>query len=201
MHILKKINDWLTFFFFIALAIVLFFKDEKINMSDPEGKSGVIFPVPVNCPFATVDNTQLGLNLAGGSLPALMNDASGFPYFTYGDNVLIESCRIQLPYAFGNGDVVAGPISFQLGYIDKNLNDGLVTQVGAQGQVQLPSFNVDFPINKFIRMPANVNSDWALRVLTTTGNVSMVNVPNSLNGQLVRGVLYCRVSYTLNRTL
>ncbi len=126
-------------------------------------------------------------------------DSANNPFFPHGDNVIIEAIRFQTDFAFGNGEAnqLGNPgVRIQLGYIDVNTNSGNVTEVGGNGFITVPSFNVDFPLNTFVRQPANVDSDWTFRQLLISGNVSMLNVPASLNATTQRIRTYMKVRHT-----
>lgn len=162
------------------------------------GRRQYIFENNADAAFLVVNNAvvDLALTPVGGNAP--LEDGLGNIFFAFGDNVFIESIRFQLPYSFGNGGD-SSPITGQLGYRDDNGNTGTVEEIGESGIFNIPSFNIDFPINTFIPQPANVDSKWSFEMLASGGIVSMLNVPASLNAATIHGKIFLNVRHTLNR--
>jgi len=100
-----------------------------------------------------------------------------------------------LPFSFGNGST-ANNIDAVIGFRDDNGNNGAILELGSGGRYGFPSFNVDFPINTMIYQPATVDSKWGFEVLTSSGRVSQLNVPASLNAVTIKARVYLNVRHT-----
>lgn len=164
-----------------------------------EGISHYILSVETNSPNFTVNTA---VNEVPIVFPAsiVFEDGFGQTYFTYGDNVFIESIRFQLDYSFGNGENNFGVnegMLVSMVYEDFNANTGNLTQFGANGRAQYPTLQCDLPVESFIRQPDNVDSKWRFILFNLNGSVSMLNVPSALNGQNFLVRVYLKIRHTL----
>jgi len=154
-------------------------------------------------PAFTVNNAVNDVDITPNTLPQDFFDASGLFNFDFGENVFIETIRVQLPYSFGNGDnASASPaesgIYLEMGYRDTAANLGSLDQLGVNGILRIPSFNVDVPINTMINQPSNVVADWKIQLVDIEANISMLNVPASLNALIFTPRVFLKVRHTLN---
>ena len=163
-----------------------------------EGTRQYIFESAVNSTFLVVNNAVVDIALSDVVGVSPLEDAQSNIYFTYGDNVFIESIRFQLPYSFGNG-ADTSDIKGKLGFRDFNGNNGVIAELGTLGEFALPSFNIDFPINTLIKQPSTVDSKWSFEIISAQGRVSMLNVPAALNAATIHGRFYINVRTTLPR--
>ena len=143
---------------------------------------------------AVIDNTLTTLSIIDAG-PLTFQDASGNVWFPRGENFFIESIRFQLDYSFGNGSPAG--ISFVMNYLDDNANSGFITEFGDNGQGFYPTFNCDLPVNTFIEMPSNVTAKWSVNISGLFAQVSMLNVPDSINGQTLNMRTFLKIKHTL----
>jgi len=157
-----------------------------------------IFEDDTTSSFLVVNNAVVDLALTDvvGVSP-LIGDA-GEAFFAFGDNIFIESVRVQLPFSFGNGKDNT-ELKMIVGYRDGLGNVGLVTELGNVGGFRLPSYNIDFPINTFIPQPSNVLAKWGLEIAVLDGRVSMLSVPAVLNASTIRATVFMNVRHTFAR--
>lgn len=150
----------------------------------------------------TVDNTIREVDVAKAGLPVSFFDANGFENFQYGENVFIESIRVQLPYGFGNGNnTVASPaetgIHVELNWRDFNGNADFLFQFGSNGMTRLPTFNCDLPVNTMIDQPAAIDSKWKIQLPDFEASISMLNVPDILHTDVLLLRVFLKVRHTL----
>jgi len=166
------------------------------------GISHYINTVEGSGPTFTVDNTAKNADITKNTLPQDFFDASGLFDFTFGDNIFIEAVRVQLPYSFGNGNNAgASPtesgIYLELGYRDTNANIGTLDEFGVDGIFRIPTFNCDLPVMTLINQPANVDSDWKFQLKDIEANISMLNIPGNINGDVLTPRVFLKVRHTL----
>ena len=150
-------------------------------------------------PSFSVDVAANEVRIDKNTLPQNLWDASLLPNFTYGDNILIEAIRVQLPYSFGNGDNASSgsQILIKLGYKDVTSGSGPISEIGVDGIIIVPTFNCDVTLNTLFYLPSNVTDDFVIQLLDLDGWISMLNVPAQLDTLVMTPQVFLKVRHTL----
>lgn len=133
--------------------------------------------------------SQMGVN-TGGTFKNEININEG---------VLVKSAYIRMPFQYTLADSF-----FTLTFSYLNSSGGFVASIdtiGEGGELQIPTENIEIPVNAFIPTPAGALTSWQIGVdltnsLANLGSpfavddfdiacASQVNGPDSLNGQLL----------------
>jgi hypothetical protein len=140
--------------------------------------------------------TSQPITLAG--LPNL-GRTSALVYFPYGDNCLIESISLVLPFQYSGGEMP--PPSVRLGWVDKAANNGNLVEFGANGEFSIPEYNQPWDVYNMINMPAGVAAaqPWGIRILAVSGLwANQINGPAILNGTTQACRVFLKVRHTLD---
>lgn len=118
----------------------------------------------------------------------------------YGDNCHIKGFALCFPFQFGQGAIDVGgdsPMFVQLGWVDDNAHSGSVTEVGDTGLINIPDPNYWYDMDIFVPMPAAVDSKWNFRIDGFGANVSMLNVPDDLDTDVLDLAFHLKIVHTL----
>lgn len=120
--------------------------------------------------------------------------------FPEGDNIIIEGFELAFPFQFGQGAMDSGgagnPMFFQLGWKDNGGHSGSVDEVGDTGRINVPDPNYWFDTFAFVNQPATIDSKWHLEIVGLGGRVSMFNVPDDLNEDVLNACIHMKVRST-----
>lgn len=180
----------------------------------------VLTPLPIDCPYFTVDNTQPYVEMykfqrtPNAAYEGWLHRAGGASVFSSRDNVLIATMGIWFPEAFSFASPnIAGTdqscAAYALG-LQKDLTQGVffIDQFGVTG-IQIPLENYEMPIGIYIDItkssgyPAGTNYHLygILRGIEESTpmrpRVSMIGVPDSLNGTKQVCVPFVKVIHTI----
>lgn len=147
----------------------------------------------------TVDTavTEVAAALAGNPVLSVNGTIQNL---AYGDNCLITGFCLAFPYQFGQGsmDQIATDSMFvQLGWADNGGHNGSVDEMGDTGLINIPDPNYWYDCNVYVPMPATVDSKWHFRIDGFGANVSMLNVPDDLDEEVLALVFHLKIKHTL----
>ena len=140
--------------------------------------------------FTATTPGAIELPVAGAPMNGepLLN-VDGDSWFAKGDNVLLQSIRASIPFGFGQG---SGAWVFNLEWVDSGNVVYPISELAEGAGIFLPNGcdPLTFPGNGlFLKIPDASPSKLQLRIGLSLFNVSMVNLPDILDGVVV-GVMY-----------
>lgn len=144
-------------------------------MTFQEGKIHIL-----GCQAATftVDNTVNKVTPIF-SLQNFVGPNAGLGNFQARENLILQSAWVCMPYCFSFADT---QITLEMDWQDTGGNDGIIEPIGNDG-LFIPIENVETPLNIFIAWPNDLaDLPTHFRGQVTGADVSMLNVPDSLNG-------------------
>lgn len=142
------------------------------------------FTTYISNPVNTITfTTNSAVNFVAAALtgsPLLGAPIQPWPYFSAGDNMILEALSVRLPYCFGQAEDL---ILLQLEYISKDsVFSGSLLEIGALGMINIPYANSEVDLNIFIPKPQAIDDQpWGIRLVAIDIDVSMVNMPAVLD--------------------
>lgn len=155
-------------------------------------------PLDINNAKFTVDNTQTIVPITNANLIMFKNSA-GLSIFTRGDNLVMLSCGVIMPQGFtlttsdrstlpNNYNKPLG-VEFYLGSVTNTFNIPLYSQ--GQGGIIIPFNDYEMSLGNFC--DSIRTEQFVIRCSSFNGGVSMLNVPNSLNGKTFNISMFVKV--------
>ena len=127
----------------------------------------------------TVNTAVNSVNLVVAGTPDLsINGIIG--NIAEGENCIIEGFSLALPYQFGQGEFDSVGFA-RIGWRDDSGNNDPVTELGANGQINIPDPNYWYDTFTYVPFPTAADSKWHFEILAIVFEVSMFNVPAALN--------------------
>lgn len=149
----------------------------------------------------TADNTvaEVAVNSVGGNAPFSADGTT--MWFARGDNLLLKSVRIALPYQYGWGSIAFDEPSITMFWEGEDATLLDIPELGAGSRLILPTVcgEIQFPPDGlFLKQPFNLVAGRMRLVLgDITLNVSQINGPTILNGQELEVGIFLQVFHTL----
>lgn len=139
----------------------------------------------------TVNNTVKEVALAASGNVTLQT-AGASTNFVDGDNVFLETVRIQSEYQFGHGE---GDISFQLQWDQAGLTPILELSGGASMYLPAPMLEISPMIQ--LAAPSPGSGNFSMVMTSLVMNVSQLNVPALVNGEILEFQLHVVCRHTI----
>jgi len=157
-----------------------------------------------DCPSFVVDNTQDYIEAAhsasgdAGYLKSAFNTGTG--PFKQGDNITILSFGVRIPYGFEmyNEPSSASSGESYLTWDIKEKTSGTVHSL-SPGATKLEFLNYEMSYGRFFDVSDSAEDFWLVTKLNNASRplrISMLNVPDSLNGVTIYVRPFAKVSHT-----
>ena len=117
-------------------------------------------------------------------------------WFEPGDNITLERIWTPIPHGFGQG---SGTPVLGLRFQNAALAFSPIAEISVTGDLIYPDLcgGLTFPDGGlYIQVPKTPSSRWRLAIQTLSMNISQVNLPAALNGQVIDVQVYCMVKHT-----
>lgn len=143
----------------------------------------------------TVDTSgPLEVAITGAGAGILFQNSAVNLWFEEGDNVVLTEALINVPFGLGQG---TGRLSLTIAWQDAFAVQTFPPELGNAGILSFANFcKQDFPPSGlYMRCPVGAGRQF-LKITALAGNVSMLNVPAALNGQVLSPQWHLRVNHT-----
>jgi hypothetical protein len=126
-------------------------------------------------------------------------NGQGNQFFQIADQPKIISIGMGLPYYFDSGDQ---NLMLRFGYVTIGGSSGVLSQIApTTGDFVFPLMNEEIEIDAFIPWPEPISAvthrNIALQGIMTSGKISMIGVPASLNLAVLYPMPFIKVLHTL----
>jgi len=132
---------------------------------------------------------------SGTGIPTPFINSTAKPFFVDGDNVIVESITLKLPYAFGAAD---SPFLFLMGAADVTLVPIPLPEFGGGGLFAFSIPQWEFAQPLYIPQPAALSGGkWALTADCVAGanRISMIYCPPALDGDDLLPMLWLKIRH------